>query len=526
MKTAITLMMTLVLAAGLFCGIVLGQQPPPIPAQEQPEVLTSGPVHEAFAEPVILQNQSGLLVTKEPPPNIEEIPPAERPTGDHYVWIPGYWSWDEEKNDFIWVSACWRTAPPNMTWVPGYWSQVSGGREWVAGFWTSVDNQEMKYLPTPPMVEDVEAPGEPPSPDDIWVPPCPYWDQDQYIIRPGYWLPGRPDWVWVPSYYVWTPRGYFFCQGHWDYPLEDRGILFAPVYFPTDIYLRPGFTYTPTIVVDLSLLATSLFTYPRYCHYFFGDYYSDAYLSIGIFPWFDVDRIHTWYDPIYTYDRWNHRRDERGWEDQQRHEYDRRRRDRDLRPPRTYHEMEIRQAKKPPEQQHNFRMAEPFTQLTASQSRMRFEHINSGEQQKIATQATAVRAFGTERNHWEAEAARHESLPQPAEHKGTVSPPAEHREPVMTPEEHRVYAPPPEHATPPAPPPGHEERFIQPRETPIPFIPPHEVHITRPERVRIPAPPFVGRQNAGGNPPPPRPMDEGRFQRETPRGNRQGGKGK
>jgi hypothetical protein len=522
MKAAIGMTMTLSLAVGLLCGIAFGQQPPPIPAQEQPEVLTRGPVHEAFAEPVILQNQAGLVVTKQPPANIEEVPPAERPEGDHYVWIPGYWSWDEDRNDFIWVSACWRAAPPNMTWVPGYWSQVSGGWEWVAGFWTSADDQEMEYLPTPPTVEDVEAPGEPPSSDDIWVPPCPYWDHDQYVMRPGYWLAERPDWVWVPSYYVWTPRGYFFCNGHWDYPLEDRGILFAPVYFPSSVYLRPGFTYTPTIVLDLSILTTSLFTYPRYCHYYFGDYYADAYLNVGIFPWFDVGRIHTWYDPIYVYDRWNHRRDERGWEEQQRNEYDRRRGERDLRPPRTYHEMEVRRTNKSSEQQNNFRMAEPYTELTAArQTKMRFEHINSGEQKKITTQATAVHAFGTERNHWESTRSRQEIIPPPPEQRGTMTPPSEHQEPVTRPEEHRGYIPPPEHTYPATPPPGPEERTIQPRETP--FVPPHEVHIYQPERVQIPPPPFVGRQSSAGNPPPPRPMNEGSYQRETPRENQGGG---
>ncbi len=110
---------------------------PPIPAQEQPEVLTRGPVHEAFAEPVNLQVQAGLVAPNQPPANIEEIPPAERPQGDQYVWVPGYWSWDADRNNYIWVSGCWRAAPPNMYWVPGYWSQVSRGWEWVAGFWAT-----------------------------------------------------------------------------------------------------------------------------------------------------------------------------------------------------------------------------------------------------------------------------------------------------------------------------------------------------------------------------------------------------
>ncbi len=73
--------------------------PAPLPPEEQPpasltvpslslpsgeqehaatEVLTSGPVHEAFAEPVDLQPEPGLVVPQEPPADIQEVP-AGRP---------------------------------------------------------------------------------------------------------------------------------------------------------------------------------------------------------------------------------------------------------------------------------------------------------------------------------------------------------------------------------------------------------------------------------------------------------------
>src|SRR5512141_735640 len=125
----------IVLFSGLHLGVntngyvYAGDEPPPIPDQEQPEVLTRGPVHEAFAEPVPLQVQAGLIVSNAPPANIEEVPPAERPQGNHFVWVPGYWSWDADRNDFIWVSACWRVGPPNTYWVPGYWAQVTNVQE-------------------------------------------------------------------------------------------------------------------------------------------------------------------------------------------------------------------------------------------------------------------------------------------------------------------------------------------------------------------------------------------------------------
>ena len=247
-KIVITFVAMLVLAAGPLYAIAQplppSQEqtaPPPTPAQEQPEVLTRGPVHEAFAEPVNLQVQAGLVAPTQPPANIEEIPPAERPPGRQFVWVPGYWSWDADRNNYIWVSACWRAAPPNMYWVPGYW--VTGGRRLGVGSrFLGAGRRSGDRVSAGPAGgrRCAAADGPPPSPDNIWVPPCWYWYQGQYVRRPGYWLAAQPDWVWVPSHYVWTPRGYVFVAGHWDYSLERRGVLFAPVYFPRSVYARCG----------------------------------------------------------------------------------------------------------------------------------------------------------------------------------------------------------------------------------------------------------------------------------------------
>src|SRR5271169_2017878 len=116
-------------------------QPPAVPAEEMPagsQVLASGPVHEAFAKPVSMDPQAPILVPNQPPENLQEMPPAERPAGANIVWVPGYWAWDAERNDFVWVSGCWRNAPPNTYWVPGYWLQAGNGWEWIGGFWKPI----------------------------------------------------------------------------------------------------------------------------------------------------------------------------------------------------------------------------------------------------------------------------------------------------------------------------------------------------------------------------------------------------
>ena len=53
--------------------------------------------------------------------------PPRSPQGADVEWIPGYWAWDDERNDYLWISGIWRDIPPGRQWVPGYWSQVDGG---------------------------------------------------------------------------------------------------------------------------------------------------------------------------------------------------------------------------------------------------------------------------------------------------------------------------------------------------------------------------------------------------------------
>jgi hypothetical protein len=66
MKTVMVIVMAMVMATGALYGEAIGQAPP-IPSAEQPEVLTRGPVNEAFAHPVNLEDQTGLIAPTEPP---------------------------------------------------------------------------------------------------------------------------------------------------------------------------------------------------------------------------------------------------------------------------------------------------------------------------------------------------------------------------------------------------------------------------------------------------------------------------
>jgi hypothetical protein len=489
------------IALSFSCSSMAVGQGPPIPPEELPagaEVQTRGPVHEAFDEPVTMQAQAGVVAPNQPPPNIEEVPPPDRPQGDGYVWVPGYWAWDDDRNDFLWVSACWRVAPPSMYWVPGYWTPVTGGWEWVPGFWAPASPQAISYLPAPPASVDIEPPGPPPYTDRVWVPGCWYWYQGRYVRRAGYWLRAQPGWVWVPSHYQWTPRGYVFVQGHWDYAVDRRGVLFAPVYFPTSVYARVGFSFTPSIAIDLGLLVVNLFAYPRYSHYYFGDYYDDAYVRIGIFPRFDCERRQTWYDPSYQYDRWHNGRTDPRWEEHQRQDYDRRRADAALRPPRTYHEMETRTLKLPVQQRRPIQIAGPMKSIVRQQvSPPKFEPIDAEQRRQLAKNGPEVTKFRDERAKWEVPAGPRPAPPPTAERKAPVAQPPENRGPAT------------EHAP--------------------PIVAPRGVPPARPERVTIPKPPIVAKPNVESGKvqkTPQPPSGEKKRQAEQSKGNPKGQKDK
>ncbi len=313
-------------------SLIAANQPPPL--QDDIQVLASGPIHEAFAEAVVFDPEPGIVTAKQPPPDIEEIPPSQKPEGD-VEWIPGYWAWDDERGDYIWISGIWRVPPPGRQWVPGYWNPVRNGHQWVSGYWAIDSEGSAEYLPEPPATVEVGPSSRAPSSDFIWIPGCWVWHYGRYAWRPGYWSRVNPDWVWVPAHYIWTPRGYIYSSGYWDYTIVRRGILFAPVILPPRVFIGFHFVFTPGFVIHVSVFDDALFLRPRYRHYYYGDYYAAHYYHMGIYPWFSLHSRRVAYDPIYVRQRWHHRHDY-SWERRLETTFQERRNREELRPPRRY----------------------------------------------------------------------------------------------------------------------------------------------------------------------------------------------
>jgi hypothetical protein len=460
------------------------QQPPPDggnAAQEGVEVMARGPVNEAFAEPSVRSPRPSPVIPKQPPDPIEEMPPDQKPEGANVTWIPGYWAWDDDHGDFIWVSGIWRDLPPDHQWVPGYWSQVEGGWQWVPGYWNVQAQQTVDYLPAPP---DPITESVPPAPDaqSIYAPGCWMWHQTRYLWRPGFWIGFRPGWVWVPAHYIWTPAGYVFVDGYWDYPFADRGLLFAPVVIDPTYWARPRWYFRPSFVVWDTFLLGSLFVRLDHSSYYYGNYFDPRY-SRSFIPWVDFRYGRTIPDPLFSYYRWHYAATNPRWDAEMRQLYVTRRRDPAARPPLTFAAASQAPAAGPAQAGSlaAIRTATPLVPLTRIASTgTKLTTVPQGQLTQIRQAASQTHTFAKERSQVEAKAFTQGQATAKAGQPLKVELPKTGRPTVTqpTPPTAKPKTPPPRPEHPKA-----EERRTPPRAEPTPGARPGTTQppVTRPE---------------------------------------------
>ncbi|MBL8821860.1 MAG: YXWGXW repeat-containing protein [Planctomycetia bacterium] len=287
-----------------------GQEPaPPVPPAKPPvdapaelpkgmQVENRGPVHEAFANPgaSVRGAADTSFAPKAPPPPVPELPPEEKPSGDNVSWIGGYWQWDVEKKDFIWVSGFWRNTPPGRVWSPGEWKVENGQHRYIPGYWKpSNENSWRVDLPEPPKSVE-EGPNVPaPHGDAIWIPGHWVFRDEKYVWQPGYWGEVENNMLWNPGQYNYTGNGYRYVPGYWDYCFEDRGLLYAPVYFTEPLWLTPGWRFCPTFGINIGFgggwgcgyggFYNNLFIGPGYGSFWFGNFGGPLWWGVGYRPW-------------------------------------------------------------------------------------------------------------------------------------------------------------------------------------------------------------------------------------------------
>ncbi len=67
----------------------------------------------------------------------------------NYVWIDGYWDWDDYYNEYTWVPGTWAVPPhAGWVWMDGYWELGPRGYVWVSGYWANPQWQYSYYAAT------------------------------------------------------------------------------------------------------------------------------------------------------------------------------------------------------------------------------------------------------------------------------------------------------------------------------------------------------------------------------------------
>lgn len=387
------------------------------------EVLTRGPIHEAFADVSVDETPSGSIISRPVPEPINEIAPEIRPAGNQVDWIPGYWSWDEERNDFIWVSGVWRDVPPGRQWVVGYWQVVDGGNRYISGYWTNSSQAVTQYLPPPPQPLPATPSSPPSAADYMWSDGNWVWSNNGYAWQSGYWYEPKPDMLWTPAHYVWTPRGYVYVMGYWDYQPDRRGVMFAPLYYSRPVYRHRDYFYRPHAVLNTDTVFVSLFVRRGYHNYYFGDYHDRRYERRGFRPWSHRQATRYGHDPFYRNYHEHRLRENRRFDNDSHRPFDYRRENREQRNWR----------RDAPPRRHNFNQAplpnrrgidKSFGDARENRDRGRSEHFTPGQ----AERRRELRSSPREDRHDSRSSKRFDRAPQTQVETGQV--PDGSREPV------------------------------------------------------------------------------------------------
>lgn len=225
------------------------------------------PLHEAFVS-CEYSDLSFEWAPLAPPPKVDERRP--RQTDEGTIWIPGYWSWNDRWKDFVWISGTWRRSPPNHQWIEGEWKRIDDQWKRVPGFWSPVS--ELSYLSEPPPEKIQEQVSLPPESDLFWM--SGYWAPGPggYQWVEGSWEPFDPNWVFNPASYVPRFEGAVFIPSYWDFPVDQRGTCYPPVWVPKGV--REHLVYLPSRPCAMSdVLKRSFSDYPSYQSFIHHSYH-------------------------------------------------------------------------------------------------------------------------------------------------------------------------------------------------------------------------------------------------------------
>src|SRR5208282_4537314 len=113
-----------------------------LPANSENEMLKTWrslvPALCLFLLPAISSAQFGISLNVNVNVAPPELPVYEQPPlpAPGYLFVPGYWFWDADATDYVWIPGTWVEAPqPGYLWTPGYWGYQGGAFVFHEGYW-------------------------------------------------------------------------------------------------------------------------------------------------------------------------------------------------------------------------------------------------------------------------------------------------------------------------------------------------------------------------------------------------------
>jgi hypothetical protein len=82
--------------------------------------------------PAQAQVSVNIAIGVPPPAPVYEVVPAPRPG---YVWMPGYWDWDDHYHKHAWKKGRWEHERPGYVYESPRWIQSRDGWVLVPGRW-------------------------------------------------------------------------------------------------------------------------------------------------------------------------------------------------------------------------------------------------------------------------------------------------------------------------------------------------------------------------------------------------------
>jgi len=175
-------------------------------------------------------------------------------------------------------------------------------------------------------------------------------------------------------------------------------VMFAPVYYEQPIYRRANYYYSPTTVIDLAVMLTSLFVQPRSHHYYYGDYYDRRYEERGFYPWYSRQVSRYGDDPIYAHYRSRQLLQDPDWDTHVDEQYRYRREHIDARPPQTLALQLNIVNNQSTGARENVILGRSLTEAIQSRTLPhRFTPVNMDERKQIETRGREVHKLQSER---------------------------------------------------------------------------------------------------------------------------------